>query len=315
MKQQMKIVSFSVIATVLVLASLLFLNVGRENSPTDSELSFELDPNDSKQGQSAEAQNPTSKREGLAGILVQDPLSFKFKLQQRKALLDLVDPDSVTISDTNQSLVRLRKGFEGISDIEYHRGDSWSAVHSVIAELVPFNGNESLQLSIERHIDGKEVPIYQFQQKVSGIDVEGAILEIKVEEGTGRIVDVYSSLVPDKQLPQPNLGSIEAINIAKHRALEMGIEASNHSEPRLTYVRTPNKDSVDLYWKFSINSKEAYVNAQDGSVSIKAFQLSSVNICNNLQQVVPRGGHPECSEDQIGAILNPKAVFIEGQSM
>ena len=269
----MKIVLFTVVATVVILASFLFLNVGKENSPADSELSFELDPDDSKQRQSAEAQNPTSKTEELAGILLQDPLSFKFKLQQRKALLDLVDPDSVTISDTNQSLVRLRKGFEGISDIEYHRGDSWSAVHSVIAELVPFNGNESLQLTMERHMDGKEVPTYQFRQKVNGIDVEGAILEIKVEEETGRIADVYSSLVPDKQLPQPNLGSIEAINIAKHRALEMGIEASNHSEPRLTYVRTPNKDRVDLYWRFSIDSKDAYVNAQDGSVSIKPFQL------------------------------------------
>ncbi len=81
--------------------------------------------------------------------------------------------------------------------MEFHRGDDWSDVHDVIAELVPFSGGETLTLGSESHIDGDQQPIYQFQQKVNGIDVEGAILEIKVDESTGRIVDVYSSLVSD----------------------------------------------------------------------------------------------------------------------
>ncbi len=272
-KKHMKIFVLVLVAAIGISMALVLLKQERQDSFVDTESTIKnllanapLNPNgDEHEAVEDEVQfekTPESKE-------------FERKLKLRNTLLAGIDSEDVVISDTNQSLVRLRKGFAGISNVEFHRGDDWTAVHEVIAALVPFSGSEALTLGSESHIDGDQQPIYQFQQKVNGIDVEGAILEIKVDESTGRIVDVYSSLVSDKSLPQPNLGAIEAVNIAKHKAMETGAGTSVHSEPRLVYVRTPNKDEVDLFWKLSINNKEAYVNAVDGSVSLKTHQRSN----------------------------------------
>lgn len=202
---------------------------------------------------------------------VDDGESFESKLQQRSALLEHLDPDSVVISESNRALVRLEHGFGGLFTARYRQGDDWWPVLELVSKLVPLAGGESLELLDESHDDRSKDTIYRFAQKIDGITVDAAILNIQVEEATGCITEVYSSLVPDNDLPRANLGAVEAVNIVKRYESERGTDSFSYSEPKLAYFRVPNSDRVELLWRFYAFNHQVFVNAVDGTLKVFAY--------------------------------------------
>lgn len=240
-----------------------------------------------------------------------DLSAIETKFAQRDQLLSHLDSDSFRISETTNRIIRLDKGFEGISEATYYPGSDWGEVHDVIAQLVPFNGDEELNFSHEYRRDSKTT-IYQFRQSIRGARVENANLRVMVDDESGRVVELESSLLTDDSLPSPLISDVEAVNLASRAFAKIDLSLPKKTKPELVFEKIPYQKGADVSWVFVAGSYEARVNAVSGSVRIDDALIHDVSVCDNVFQTAHPGSYPDCDSERQGAIFPPIAVLVNG---
>jgi hypothetical protein len=187
----------------------------------------------------------------------------------RDKLLSKLPPESYRISEYTDRLVRLDNGFQGLSEVTYFPGDDWGKVHDVIAQVVPFGGNEELDLSNKFQRE-EGTTIYRFTQGIDGVKVENAFLNIMVNEKSGEVVTVRSSLLADDNLPTALISDVEAKNLASRAFAGHGIDLSDFGEAELVYTkRGGEQQRAGVFWTFPAGNHFAYVNAVTGRVQLR----------------------------------------------
>jgi len=201
---------------------------------------------------------------------VEDTSLFADAFRGQTELLRGLDKSDFVLSATTGNLVRLRKGFSGISSLTYTPGDDWRPITDVIAQVVPFTGDETIHFDRLSYAKGEKRPVYEFSQKIDGVSVLSSKLKIEVNPATGQIVNVYSSMISDKNLQRPNIGAAEAIEIARYKAREAGLpDYPEHTKPTLSYIRTPRIDETEPVWSFTFGNHTITVNAANGNAKVQ----------------------------------------------
>ena len=202
------------------------------------------------------------------GAAKSDLSAIETKLAERDKLLSHLDSDSFRISETSNRLIRLDNGFKGISEATYHPGSDWGEVHDIIAQLVPFNGDEELKLSRESRRDSSTT-IFHVRQSIRGIRVVNASLQVMVDDELGRIVELASSLLTDDKLPSPLISDVEAVNLASRTLAKIDLSLTKHTKPELVFFKKPNQKGTDVAWVFVAGNYRAEVNAVSGTVRLE----------------------------------------------
>ena len=232
----------------------------------------------STSGDAGEGDRLTTADDLVVDVAIADLDYWQSELKKRDQLLADLDPSSYAIAATTSTIVVLKHGFKGLSDVRYEGGDDWDEVLAVITPLVPFIGSESVEYfsdSISWSPDGTTT--HEFRQTINGIPVLNSKLQVRVDQETGEIVYVFSLLQPDKHLPLASISAAEAIDFADDHARAMNFgENLSHTTPKLIYRRVPGQDRVYLNWEFGIGNAEAHVNAVDGSVTFVERYLRNV---------------------------------------
>ncbi|MGK0472246.1 MAG: hypothetical protein ACJAR0_002727 [Candidatus Azotimanducaceae bacterium] len=222
-----------------------------------------------KSAQPNDAPIGRSEQEGTRKGAVDDLPLFANAFQVQKEMLADLAPSDFVLSATTGNLVRLKQGFSGVSSLTYQSEEDWKPITDVIAQVIPFTGDESIHFERLSYSRGEDRPIYEFSQRISGVVVSGSKLKIEVDPKTGQIVSIYSSMISDKNLSRPNIGAAEAIEIARYKAREAGLnEYPKHTEPTLNYVRTPRADETEPVWSFTFGNQAITVNAATGKADI-----------------------------------------------